>query len=176
MSDDTSNSPDENDDGICVLPGDEGAVIQQASTDVTTDSKFQRFSSNPLGFFIRLGAESTAFVQGDGWQGYNNPIGQPIFYPEYSREIREALMESARLKETVHTLALRKVAQDSEKNASGAAAAVASADGEGDDPAHHHRPNKSLKRAEKELWNQTGSVIDGMIANLDSINELKLSF
>ncbi|KAJ3014148.1 UNVERIFIED_CONTAM: hypothetical protein HDU68_000404 [Siphonaria sp. JEL0065] len=154
----SSSDPSDKEEPSVLLPGDDGAVLHE-STDVTTDSKFRQFRSDPLGFFIRLGAESTAFVNGDGWQGYNNPIGAPIFYPEYTTEIKDTLVASTRLKETVRALAIKKVALDSEKNVSASGGAL--------------DPHRRLKRAEREVWAQANTMIDGMIANMDSTKELK---
>ncbi|KAJ3229196.1 hypothetical protein HDU81_005563 [Chytriomyces hyalinus] len=139
----------------------EELTVVRESTDVTTGAKFNRFRSDPLGFFIRLTAESSAFVSGDGWQGYNNPIGAPIFYPEYSFEIKDALVSSPRLRETVRALALKKIAlADSEKKDPPRVRSQASMD-------------RKIKEAEGEVWKQANGMINGMIANLDSISELK---
>ncbi|KAI8621112.1 acyltransferase-domain-containing protein [Chytriomyces sp. MP71] len=140
--------------------GTMAVVRERESTDVTTGVKFNRFRSDPLGFFIRLTAESSAFVSGDGWQGYNNPIGTPIFYPEYSSEIKEALVSSSRLKDAVRSLANKK---------------VSSVEAEKKDPKPVSAASESrrIKRAEGEVWKQANTIIDGMIANLDSMSELK---
>ncbi|KAJ3229738.1 hypothetical protein HDU78_008870 [Chytriomyces hyalinus] len=139
----------------------EDLTVVRESTDVTTGAKFNRFRSDPLGFFIRLTAESSAFVSGDGWQGYNNPIGAPIFYPEYSFEIKDALVSSPRLRETVRALALKKIAAaDSEKKDAPRVRSPASME-------------RKVKEAEGEVWKQANGMINGMIANLDSISELK---
>ncbi|ORY52918.1 putative acyltransferase [Rhizoclosmatium globosum] len=159
MSDASQNSGNREDEPV-LLPGDDGAVITPPqSTDVTTDSKFNKFSSDPVGFFIRLGAESTAFLSGEGWQGYHNPIGAPVFYPEYTNEIKEALRSSEHLKETVKTLAMKKAMTDAEKNISASGGGL--------------EPTRLMKRAEREIWASADTIIDGMIAKLDSISELK---
>ncbi|KAI9334276.1 putative acyltransferase [Obelidium mucronatum] len=98
-----------------------------------------------------------------GWQGYHNPIGAPIFYPEYTTEIKDALVSSNRLKQTVRMLAIKKVASEAEKHVS--------ASGGGTDS---NTSSRRLKRAEHEVWEQANSIIDGMIANMDSTKELKV--
>jgi hypothetical protein len=45
---------------------------------------------------IRLTAESSAFLNGEGWRAYMDYIGQEIFYPEYNSEIKNMVLSSAK--------------------------------------------------------------------------------
>ena len=86
-------------------------------------------------YMIRLSAESTAFYHGkfkyewtacayfiyihtpillyasvywligSGWRAYESYIGAPIFYPNYTTEIRSALMKSPRVQQVIRQLA-----------------------------------------------------------------------
>ncbi|KAL9616892.1 MAG: hypothetical protein Q9160_008281 [Pyrenula sp. 1 TL-2023] len=62
---------------------------------------FTRFRVNP---FAAL-HEASMFVSGTGWRGYNDVIGQRVFYAEYTAKIKKLVMASPRLQQRLHELA-----------------------------------------------------------------------
>ncbi|KAJ3165168.1 hypothetical protein HK101_000288 [Irineochytrium annulatum] len=116
-----------------------------------------RFRTDPLGFMIRLGAEGSAFYSGAGWRAYQNYIGARIFYPEYSVEIRNALMSSERIRAAVKQMAEKRLASQP---------LVVQKRGKGNakDP---------LKEAEADIWAQALKIIDGMVADMNKISIIR---
>ncbi|KAI9350608.1 acyltransferase-domain-containing protein [Zopfochytrium polystomum] len=131
--------------------------------------KLGRFRRDPLGFIIRLMAESSAFYSGSGWRGYENYIGARIFYPEYSSEIRSALLRSERLRAVVKAMAQKRLAakaNDAAASKKSGAVVKAKKKRAGDG-------SNELAEIENEVWKEVGPMIDGMIADMDSIRVIK---
>lgn len=60
-----------------------------------------RFRENPFDFL----REVSLFVSGTGWRAYDSVIGQPIYYPGYSDNIKRLIVESPLLRNKVTELA-----------------------------------------------------------------------
>ncbi|KAK1984753.1 acyltransferase [Colletotrichum cereale] len=65
-----------------------------------------RFRSEPLQFL----REVSLYVSGTGWRAYDNPIGQPIFYPGFTDKMKEAVLSAKLLQERITDLAEKRVA------------------------------------------------------------------
>ncbi|KAJ3218193.1 hypothetical protein HDU67_006455 [Dinochytrium kinnereticum] len=127
------------------------------STNLASGAKLGRFRSDPVGFIIRLTAESSAFYTGTGWRSYQNYIGARIFYPEYSIEIRNALMTSDRVRAVVKSLA--------EKRYKAIPPTVAKKGRNAKKPRMHD--------VENEIWTLAIKVIDGMVADMNRLSVIK---
>ena len=60
-----------------------------------------RFRENPFDFL----REVSLFVSGTGWRAYDSVIGQPIYYPGYSDNIKRLIVGSPLLRNKVTELA-----------------------------------------------------------------------
>ncbi|KAJ1567240.1 hypothetical protein HK405_006649 [Cladochytrium tenue] len=116
-----------------------------------------------------MSPESSAFYSGSGWRGYENYIGTRIFYPELPAEIRAALLQSDKIQTVVRELAKARLEQQIARPSSKKIAATKPKKKQSGPP----RPTDPLKDAEDEVWKETRSIIDGMIAELDSIRVLR---
>ncbi|KAI9017525.1 acyltransferase-domain-containing protein [Gaertneriomyces semiglobifer] len=124
-----------------------------------------RFRSDPLGFMIRLTSESSAFYTGEGWRAYQNYIGSRIFYPEYSKEIRKALMESKRLNEAVKSIALvryRRIHSGAAKND----ALAKKVQGK-------KAKDVTLEAVQADTYRQLVKMMEGMVADMNSLRTIK---
>ncbi|KIY01083.1 uncharacterized protein Z520_02635 [Fonsecaea multimorphosa CBS 102226] len=74
---------------------------EPVSRDDTTDrsilTRMQRFRTNPFTF----AHEISLFVRGVGWRAYDNPIGQPVFYPGYTANVKAKVMASPLLRQKI---------------------------------------------------------------------------
>ncbi|KAJ3412640.1 hypothetical protein HDV05_000451 [Chytridiales sp. JEL 0842] len=124
--------------------------------------------SYPLGFIIRLTAQSSAFYTGQGWRSYQNYIGARIFYPEYSTEIKSALINSTRVRGVMQSLYAKRAQEIQLKypplpaDASVKQLKKREAD-----------LRKALQGAQVELYVVLNRMIERMIADMDSLRVVK---
>ncbi|KAJ5120540.1 uncharacterized protein N7515_009928 [Penicillium bovifimosum] len=64
-----------------------------------------RFRENPLDFL----REVSLYMSGTGWRAYDEPIGQPIFYPGFSERMKNMIFASPLLQSKVTELANRRL-------------------------------------------------------------------
>ncbi|EXJ74778.1 acetyltransferase [Cladophialophora psammophila CBS 110553] len=67
------------------------------STDRSIVTRMKRFRTNPFSF----AHEISLFIRGIGWRAYDNPIGQPVFYPGYTSNVKTAVMASPLLRRKI---------------------------------------------------------------------------
>lgn len=60
-----------------------------------------------IGRFLR---EVSLHVSGTGWRAYENPIGQPIFYPGFSENMKAAVMSTPILQQRITELTEKRIA------------------------------------------------------------------
>ncbi|KAL0095889.1 acyltransferase [Phycomyces blakesleeanus] len=63
----------------------------------------RRILEDPLAFMVNMGA----YYQGKGWRGYKSYIGNKIFYPDFSKNIKEKILSSKQVQDVIHQLADR---------------------------------------------------------------------
>ncbi|KAI5457119.1 acyltransferase-domain-containing protein [Mariannaea sp. PMI_226] len=68
--------------------------------------KFASFRAEPLQFL----REVSLYVSGQGWRAYDNVIGQPVFYPGYSENMKSMVLSAPLLRQRITELAERRVA------------------------------------------------------------------
>jgi glycerol-3-phosphate O-acyltransferase len=56
--------------------------------------------------------EVTEYVSGDDWQAYDDPVGQPIYYPGFTEHIKSLVLGSEVLRDRMALLAEQKVQQE----------------------------------------------------------------
>lgn len=81
--------------------GDEEALMKQTA----------HFRSEPLQFL----REVSLYVSGTGWRAYDNVIGQPIFYPGFSENMKNAILSAPLLNTRITSLAEKRLAVEEEK-------------------------------------------------------------
>jgi len=64
-----------------------------------------RFRTNPLDFL----REVSLHVSGTGWRAYDNYIGQPIFYPGFSENMKASVLATPILQKKIAELAEKRV-------------------------------------------------------------------
>lgn len=62
--------------------------------------RMARFRKNPFNFAYEI----LQFVRGTGWRGYRDVIGQPCFYPGYTENIKNGVMQSPVLRKKINDL------------------------------------------------------------------------
>lgn len=77
--------------------GEVEGITQDDATDRSLLTRMQRLRTNPFHFAHEL----SLFIRGIGWRAYENPIGQPIFYPGYTANIKATTMASPLLRQKV---------------------------------------------------------------------------
>jgi hypothetical protein len=102
-------------------PADKPEKSTQASkrkiilTRDSTTHLSPRFRYDPLGFLMNLGSEGSQLISGTDVKGFADYIGARIIYPEYTMEIKKALLGSERVKKAVSKLAQASKEEDIEK-------------------------------------------------------------
>ena len=64
-----------------------------------------RFRERPLDFL----REVSLYLSGSGWRAYDQPIGQPIFYPSYSDNVKSVILRNPLLQNKVRELAEKRI-------------------------------------------------------------------
>jgi hypothetical protein len=64
-----------------------------------------RFRQDPLGFIYNLGSEGSQLINGSDVKAFEDYIGARIVYPEYTIEIKKALLGSQRVRNAVALIA-----------------------------------------------------------------------
>ncbi|KAJ3032685.1 hypothetical protein HDV00_007205 [Rhizophlyctis rosea] len=147
------------------LAGGGGGSLGVESTNLAGPG-VGRFRSDPLGFMLRLSAESVAFYRGEGWRAYENYIGARIFYQEYSDEIRTALMHSPTLNRTIKTIALQKydlLVQKAEQTKPSKVKRLKT---------EKYR-NEKLEVLEAETRRVVDRMVEGMVAEMNSLRSIR---
>ncbi|KND00860.1 uncharacterized protein SPPG_03964 [Spizellomyces punctatus DAOM BR117] len=143
----------------------ENTLVDSADSTNVAGTGVGRFRSDPLGFMLRLTSESSAFYAGEGWRAYQNYIGSRIFYPEYSEEIRKALMTSERLNDAVKRIALQRYRQLHSSVASKDKLAKR---------AHRKARDVTLEEVEIDTRKQLVKMMEGMVADMNSMRTIKV--
>ncbi|UPL04386.1 hypothetical protein LCI18_015320 [Fusarium solani-melongenae] len=68
--------------------------------------KFASFRSEPFQFL----REVSLYVSGQGWRAYDRVIGQPVFYPGFSDNIKSMVLSAPLLQQRINQLAEHRVA------------------------------------------------------------------
>ncbi|KAK3175765.1 hypothetical protein K4F52_010005 [Lecanicillium sp. MT-2017a] len=69
-------------------------------------NQFASFRSEPLQFL----REVSLYVSGQGWRAYDNPIGQPVYYPGFTDNMKSMVMSAPLLQKRIAQLAESRVA------------------------------------------------------------------
>lgn len=78
---------------------------QHETHDRNLVAHMARFRESPLNFLRELNLH----VQGSGWRSYDDIIGQPVFYPGFSENMKQSVLASPMLRARMADLARRRV-------------------------------------------------------------------
>lgn len=112
-----------------------------------------RFRADPFDFF----REISLHVSGTGWRSYDRIIGQPVFYPGFSENMKSAVLASPMLQGKIVELADRRVKVEEAEGLLGAH----------DRHYESRRANRKAKLVES-LMDVTDSLTDDMICKMES--------
>ena len=90
-------------------------TVLQDNDDPTEQSiltRMARFRKNPFNF----AHEIALFVRGVGWRSYDHVVGQPVFYPGYTANIKSAVMASPLLRRKVVELTEARLAIEEQES------------------------------------------------------------
>lgn len=112
-----------------------------------------RFRENPFDFL----REVSLFVSGTGWRAYDSVIGQPVYYPGYSNNIKRLIVESPLLRSKVKELAQARLQVEQSEGLFG-----------GTPDAAQKAMSRRKSEIEKSLHDVVETMMDGMICKMDS--------
>ncbi|KAJ3360646.1 hypothetical protein GGF32_008262 [Allomyces javanicus] len=79
----------------------ESHTLPEGEANLAKTKGLGRFRQDPVRFMIRLTAEGSAFFTGSGWRKYENYIGAPILYPDYTSDMMKAVMGSDAVQQAI---------------------------------------------------------------------------
>jgi hypothetical protein len=124
-----------------------------AITERTLVRHMARFRETPFDFL----REVSLFVSGTGWRAYDSVIGQPVYYPGYSDNIKRSIVRSPLLQSKMTELAeARLKVEQSEGLFGGTPDAVKKA------------MSRRKSEIELSLRDVVETMMDGMICKMDS--------
>lgn len=128
------------------------------ATEHTLLSPYARFRSTPLSALHELGMH----FMGEGWRGYDSIVGQEIFYPGFSDNMKSMVMSQPRLQKQIAWLAQRRVEVEVEEGRLGPIGL------EGEKEEHKARRVERRTEIEAQLKGVAEEWTDGMICKMDS--------
>ncbi|KAK6383067.1 hypothetical protein LTS17_003737 [Exophiala oligosperma] len=128
----------------------------EANHDPTEQSiltRMARFRKNPFNF----AHEISLFVRGVGWRSYNDILGQPVFYPGYTANIKSATMSSPLLRRKVVELTERRLKIEEQENYLDESS-----------PTYLQEREKRRHEITSQLIDITSNMVDAMICKMES--------
>lgn len=83
-----------------------GYIEQDGHKERVLMEQTAKFRSSPLEFL----RDVSLHVSGTGWRAYDNPIGQPIYYPGFEEQMTASVMSTPILQKRIDELADKRVA------------------------------------------------------------------
>ncbi|KIW34104.1 uncharacterized protein PV07_00903 [Cladophialophora immunda] len=136
-------------------------VSRDDSTDRSILTRMQRFRTNPFTF----AHEISLFVRGVGWRAYDNPLGQPVFYPGYTDNVKNAVMASPLLRQKIVDLTEERLKVEEKEYLL--------------DPASPtYLPEREKRRHEitSQLIEITADMLDKMVCKMESKMYIRAAF
>ncbi|KIW82119.1 hypothetical protein Z517_05146 [Fonsecaea pedrosoi CBS 271.37] len=138
---------------------------EPASQDDFTDrsilTRMQRFRTNPFTF----AHEISLFVRGVGWRAYDNPIGQPVFYPGYTANVKNTVMASPLLRQKIVELTEERLKVEEKEHLL-------------DTTSPMYLPEREKRRHEitSQLIEITADMLDKMVCKMESKMYIRAAF
>ncbi|KAK3709501.1 hypothetical protein LTR37_010874 [Vermiconidia calcicola] len=119
---------------------------------------YTRFRIDPLNAL----REFYSHVRGEGWRGYDRVVGQEIFYPGFSDNIKSKVMQQDALRKQIRLLASKRVEVELGDGLLGPLGV------EGEETEHRRRRESRRSEIENELRQVAEEWTDKMICKMDS--------
>ncbi|KAK5313731.1 hypothetical protein LTR20_005305 [Exophiala xenobiotica] len=130
-------------------------------TEQSILTRMARFRKNPFNF----AHEIALFVRGVGWRSYDNVVGQPVFYPGYTANIKSAVMASPLLRRKVVELTEARLAKEEQE-------------GYLDETRPTYLPEREKRRHEitTQVIEITSDMVDTMMCKMESKPYIRSAF
>ncbi|KAK7905577.1 hypothetical protein LTR67_000300 [Exophiala xenobiotica] len=130
-------------------------------TEQSILTRMARFRKNPFNF----AHEIALFVRGVGWRSYDNVVGQPVFYPGYTANIKSAVMASPLLRRKVVELTEARLAKEEQE-------------GYLDETCPTYLPEREKRRHEitTQVIEITSDMVDTMMCKMESKPYIRSAF
>jgi 1-acyl-sn-glycerol-3-phosphate acyltransferase len=130
-------------------------------TEQSILTRMARFRKNPFNF----AHEIALFVRGVGWRSYDNVVGQPVFYPGYTANIKSAVMASPLLRRKVVELTEARLAKEEQE-------------GYLDEASPTYLPEREKRRHEitTQVIEITSDMVDTMMCKMESKPYIRSAF
>lgn len=125
-------------------------------------SHMARFRENPLDFL----REVSLYMSGTGWRAYDDPIGQPVFYPGFSERMKSSILSSTMLQEKVRELASGRLTVEEKEGL------IAINEGKTVDEKRARRRHD----IESSLWEVVNTMMDNMICKMESKTFIRTAY
>lgn len=134
------------------------SIADQSSQEQSLLEPYARFRQEPLNALSELGLH---FV-GEGWRSYDNIVGQDIFYPGFSENMKGMVMAQERLQKKMSELAAKRVEQEVHEGLLGPKGL------EGEEQEHRKRRLDRRREIEGQLREVAEEWTDNMICKMES--------
>ncbi len=138
-----------------VLPG---GVSQAPMQEEKLLEPYARFRSAPLNALQELGLH----IWGEGWRAYDQIVGQEIFYPGFSENMKAMVMRQESLRKQITVLANKRVEVELQEGLVG----PLGVEGEGTESTERREARRN--EIEDELREVSETWLDSMICKMDS--------
>ncbi|CAM1511006.1 Fc.00g085190.m01.CDS01 [Cosmosporella sp. VM-42] len=127
-------------------------IVREGREEALMD-KFASFRSEPLRFL----REVSLYVSGQGWRAYDRVIGQPVFYPGFSENMKSMVLSAPLLQKRIVKLAEDRVAVEEKEGLLNK-----------NDKDYETKRSQRLNALEAGLQEVADKLTDDMICKLES--------
>ncbi|KAK4943643.1 hypothetical protein LTR10_016740 [Elasticomyces elasticus] len=140
---------------------EDGPQSNNDPTDQSILTRMARFRKNPFNF----AREISLFVRGVGWRSYDNVVGQPVFYPGYTTNVKSAVMASPILMRKVAELTEARLKVEEEESFFDSSS-----------PTHMQEREKRRHEIASQLIEITSDMVDNMMCKMESKPYIRSAF
>ncbi|KAK5131603.1 hypothetical protein LTR08_000790 [Meristemomyces frigidus] len=142
------------------------SVADQSSQEQSLLEPYARFRQEPINALQELGLH----VVGEGWRSYDDFIGQDIFYPGFSENMKGMVMAQPKLQRKIAELASKRVEVEIHEGVLGPKGL------EGEEQEHRKRRLDRRREIEGQLSEVAEEWTDKMICKMDSRYFIRSAF
>lgn len=124
-------------------------------------TRMARFRKDPFNF----AHEISLFVRGIGWRGYDDIVGQPVFYSGYTANVKSAVMASPILRRKVIALTEARLKVEEEEHFLDYAS-----------PTYQRKREKRRHEITSQLIEITSDMVDAMMCKMESKPYIRSAF
>lgn len=145
-------------DAIYVHPTNLSNGLAETSQERSLLEPYARFRQNPFHAFQELGLH----FMGTGWRRYEQIVGQEIFYPGFSENMKSMVMAQKKLRNKISELAQKRVEQELHEGLLGPKGL------DGEEAQYRQRRLERRREIESQLQEVAENWTDKMICKMDS--------